>query len=96
MSRPVDDLREMLLVVTRSLVDRPDDIRVDPVSDGETVTFWVYVHPKDAGKLIGVNGRMARALRVILQANAVKLRLRLMLNICSSEADQLENSSAAD
>jgi uncharacterized protein len=96
MNQPVDDLREMLLVVTRSLVDHPDNIRVNPISEGETVTFWVYSHPQDAGKLIGVNGRMARALRMILQANGVKLRLRLMLNICSVEADRLENPSAAD
>jgi hypothetical protein len=96
MNQSVDDLREMLLVVTKSLVDYPDSILINPVSEGETVTFWVYSHPKDAGKLIGSNGRMARALRIILQANAVKLRLRLMLNICSVEADQLENSSAAD
>lgn len=86
----------MLLVVTRSLVDHPNNIRVNPISEGETVTFWVYSHPLDAGKLIGVNGRMARALRIILQANGVKLRLRLMLNICPVEADGLENPSAAD
>ena len=96
MNQSVDDLREMLLVVTTSLVDHPDNIRINPVSENETVTFWVYAHPKDLGKLIGVNGRMARALRVILQANAVKLQLRLMLNICSVEADQLETSSAVE
>lgn len=96
MNQPVDDVREMLLIVTKSLVDDPDNIRVNLVSEAETVTFWVYAHPKDAGKLIGMNGRMARALRVILQANAVKLRLRLMLNIRSDETDQLENPSAAD
>jgi hypothetical protein len=96
MNQSVEDLREMLLLVTRSLVDRPDFIAVDAVPEGETVTFSIYAHPKDAGKLIGVNGRMARALRLILQANAMKLQLRLTLNICSAEADRLENSSAAD
>ena len=95
MNRPVEDLREMLLVITRSLVDHPDNISVNPVSEGETVTFWVYAHPKDTGKLIGVNGRIARALRVILHANAVKLQLRLALNIGSVEADQSENSIEA-
>jgi predicted RNA-binding protein YlqC (UPF0109 family) len=94
MNQPVDDLCEMLLAVTRSLVDHPDEIRINPVSDAETVTLRVYVHPQDAGKLIGVNGRMARALRVILQANAVKLRLRLLLNICSTEANQLDSTAA--
>jgi hypothetical protein len=88
MNQPVDDLREMLLAVTRSLVDHPDNLRIDSVCEDETVAFWVYAHSKDAGKLIGVNGRTARALRVILQANAVKLQLKLMLNICALSDNQ--------
>jgi predicted RNA-binding protein YlqC (UPF0109 family) len=93
-SQSVDGLREMVLLVT--LADRPEYIRVNTVPEGKTVTFWVYSHPKDAAKLIGLNGRMARALRLVLQANAMKLQIRLTLNICSGEGDQLENSSAAD
>ncbi len=96
MNQSVDNLREMLLAVTRSLVDHPDYIRINPVYENETVIFWVYAHPKDTGQLIGINGRMARALRFILQANAARLKLRLVLNISSAGADELENSSAAD
>lgn len=96
MNQPVDDLREMLLAVTRSLVDHPDSLRIDSARQDETVTFSVYVHSEDAGKLIGVNGRTARALRVILQANAVKLQLRPMLNISALSDDQSEDWNAAD
>lgn len=71
----------MLLGVTRSLVDHPENLRIDSVCEDETVAFWVYAHCKDAGKLIGVNGRTAHALRVILQANAVKLQRKMVLNI---------------
>lgn len=88
MNQPIDDLREMLLAVTRSLVDHPDNLRIDSVCEDETVAFCVYAHSKDAGKLIGVNGRTAHALRVILQANAVKLHRRMMLNICPLTDDQ--------
>ena len=88
MNQPIDDLREMLLAVTRSLVDHPDNLRIDSICEDGTVAFWVYAHSKDAGKLIGVNGRTAQALRVILQANAVKLHRKMMLNICPLTDDQ--------
>ena len=96
MNQPVDTLREMLSLVTRSLVDHPDDLQVDPVADGETVTFCIYSHPEDTGKLIGTNGRMAHALRVLLHANATRLKLRVMLNICSPEDSPLVGSGAAN
>jgi hypothetical protein len=75
----------MLSIIARSLVDHPEEVRIRSVSAERTVTFWIYAHPEDAGKLIGTSGRMARALRVILQANAVKLKLQLILNICSRD-----------
>ena len=46
MNQPVEDLREMLLAVTRSLVDQPDKLRIDSVCEDETVAFLVYAHPK--------------------------------------------------
>jgi hypothetical protein len=95
MNEPIDDLREMLLIIARSLVDRPGDVRVDAVPEGEAIAFSLCAHPQDTGKLIGVGGRTARAIRVLLHANGVKLKLRLSLNICSPEHDQVERSSAA-
>ena len=83
MNQPVEDLREMLLAVTRSLVDQPDKLRIDSVCEDETVAFLVLCASQDAGTLIGANGRTARALRIILQANAVKLQLKPVLNICA-------------
>jgi hypothetical protein len=96
MNEPIDELREMLLIIARSLVDHPEEVRVDPVSEGETVTFCIHADPRDTGKLIGVSGRTARAVRVLLHANGVKLKRRLVLNICSPGNDQVEHSSAAD
>lgn len=75
----------MLLTVVRSLVDRPDDVEITPLPNETSVTFRVKVHPSDMGKLIGVNGRTARALRVILGANAARLKRNLSLDIVQNE-----------
>lgn len=85
MNETVDNVSAMLLAVTRSLVDRPQEVRIRSVAMGETVTFSVETHPEEMGKLIGSNGRMARALRVILQANAVRLKRQLILDLGSPQ-----------
>jgi uncharacterized protein len=81
-----DDVHQMLLTVIRSLVDRPEDVVVTPHPGETSLTFRVQAHPSDMGKLIGVNGRTARALRIILGANAARLKRNLSLDIL--QADQ--------
>lgn len=75
----------MLVTVIRSLVDRPDDIVVTPSEGDTSLTFRVQAHPGDMGKLIGVNGRTARALRIILGANAARLKRNLSLDILQAD-----------
>lgn len=96
MSQPIDELSEMLTALTRYLVDHPDDLRVDPISEGDTVVFQVHTHPQDVGMLIGSGGRTARSLRVILNAAALKMHFRPILDICSPEDDEEEHRGAAD
>lgn len=81
----IEEVHAMLVTVIRSLVDRPDDVQVVSVPAEAGVTFRVLAHPADMGKLIGVNGRTARALRIILGANAARLKRNLSLDI--SQAD---------
>lgn len=76
----------MLLTVIRSLVDRPQDVEILSVPGEASLTFRVLAHPSDMGKLIGVNGRTARALRIILGANAARLKRNLSLDIAQAEA----------
>lgn len=75
----------MLVTVIRSLVDRPDDVEIVSVPSEANHTFRVLAHPADMGKLIGVNGRTARALRIILGANAARLKRNLSLDIAQSD-----------
>ncbi len=81
----VDDVYEMLLRVVQSLVDKPEEVRIQLVPDGVSTTFRVHAHAADVGKLIGASGRTARALRVILCANAARLKRDLRLDIVEAQ-----------
>lgn len=77
----VVDVQEMLLHVVQSLVDKPEEVRIQLVPDGASTTYRVHADASDVGKLIGASGRTARALRVILCANAARLKRDLRLDI---------------
>ena len=73
---------ELLTTLVRSLVDRPESVEILQMPDAAAgVLFRVGVHPSDIGKLIGKNGQTARALRVILNANAARLQQSFKLDI---------------
>jgi uncharacterized protein len=74
-------MRELVEVMAKALVDDSDNVNVTEV-EGERVTIIeLRVAPGDLGKVIGKQGRTARALRTILNANATKLRKRAVLEI---------------
>lgn len=79
------EVHHMLVTVVRSLVDRPDEVEIVPLPGEASLTFRVKAHPGDMGKLIGVNGRTARALRIILGANAARLKRNLSLDIVQGD-----------
>jgi len=78
MSTVVVDAVEHLV---RGIVDNPDDVRVDLVTSRRGRTVEVHVHPDDLGKVIGKQGRTARAMRTILSAASTKIRKRAVLEI---------------
>jgi predicted RNA-binding protein YlqC (UPF0109 family) len=74
-------MRELVEYMARALVDDPDAVQVVEV-DGENVTvIELRVAQGDLGKVIGKQGRTARAMRTILNANATKQRKRAVLEI---------------
>ena len=75
---------ELLTYLARELVDNPDDVRVERVEreDGELV-FELHVHPEDVGKVIGKQGRIARALRTVTKASAVREGRRVHVEIAA-------------
>ncbi len=77
-------VRDMLLVVMRSLVDAEDKLEIALVAAAEGAAFQVRCAPLDVGKLIGKSGRTARAIRTILSASAAKNGRRYTLDIAQS------------
>jgi len=74
-------MRELVEYMAKALVDDSESVNVTEV-EGERVTvIELRVAPGDLGKVIGKQGRTARALRTILNANATKLRKRAVLEI---------------
>jgi uncharacterized protein len=74
-------MRDLVEYMAKALVDDSDNVNVTEV-EGERVTvIELRVAPGDLGKVIGKQGRTARALRTILNANATKLRKRAVLEI---------------
>jgi predicted RNA-binding protein YlqC (UPF0109 family) len=75
------DMRELVEHIARALVDDSESVKVSEV-EGENVTvIELRVAQGDLGKVIGKQGRTARAIRTILNANATKLRKRAVLEI---------------
>lgn len=77
----MSELKDLIEYVSKSLVDRPDDVRVNEVVGEQTTVIEVEVHETDRGKVIGKKGRTARALRTILNAASTKLKKRSVLEI---------------
>jgi predicted RNA-binding protein YlqC (UPF0109 family) len=77
-------VRDMLLVLMRSLVDSEDKLEIALVAAAEGAAFQVRCAPLDVGKVIGKSGRTARAIRTILSASAAKNGRRYTLDIAQS------------
>jgi predicted RNA-binding protein YlqC (UPF0109 family) len=73
--------KELLELIVRALVDRPGEVVVSEVRDGDTTLFELHVAPEDLGKVIGKQGRTARALRSVVGAAGSKLGRRMSVEI---------------
>jgi uncharacterized protein len=74
-------LRELVVYMARSLVDQPDAVQVSEVEGEQTSVLELRVAKEDLGKVIGKQGRTARAMRTVLSAASTKLRKRSVLEI---------------
>jgi predicted RNA-binding protein YlqC (UPF0109 family) len=75
------ELKTLIEFVSKSLVDMPDRVEVNEIAGEQTTVIELKVDKSDLGKVIGKQGRTARALRTILNAASTKLRKRSVLEI---------------
>jgi len=76
-----DTLKELVAVMARALVDAPDKVEVFETAGEQTTVLELRVAKEDLGKVIGKQGKTARAMRTILGASATKLKKRSILEI---------------
>ena len=75
-------MRDLLVYLARSLVDRPDDVRVEEFEEDDgTLVLELSVDDDDYGQIIGRGGRTAQALRTVVKAAAVKDNRRVLIDI---------------
>ena len=74
-------MKELVEAIARALVDRPDEVQVKSVEGTQVTVLELRVHPEDLGKVIGRQGRTAKAIRTLLGAGGMKLRKRYTLEI---------------
>ena len=65
-------MKELLEFLARSLVDHPEQVRVEEIDTSDGVLLRLTVAKEDVGKVIGKQGRIARAIRTVVKASAVR------------------------
>ncbi|WP_333652125.1 KH domain-containing protein [Dissulfurispira sp.] len=74
-------MKALIEAMAKSLVDRPDDVKVTEVEGERTTVYELRVSQGDLGKVIGKEGKTARAMRTILGAAGTKVGKRCVLEI---------------
>ena len=74
-------MKQLLESIARALVDQPDRVQVNEIEGEQTTVLELRVAVEDLGKVIGKQGRTARAMRTLLAAAGMKIRKRFVLEI---------------
>ena len=74
-------MKELISYIAQALVDHPEQVSVSEVEGNQTSVLELTVAKEDLGKVIGKQGRTARAMRTILSAASAKLKKRTVLEI---------------
>ena len=75
------DYKELVIYMVKSLVDHPDEVSINEIQGEKSTILELRVVKEDIGKVIGKHGRIARAIRTIINASATKTGKRIVLEI---------------
>ena len=74
-------MKELVEVIARALVDNPDEVVVTEKADGRNIMIELHVAPSDMGKVIGKQGRIAKAIRSVVKAASTRENLKVDVEI---------------
>ena len=80
-------MKELVKKIAIALVDHPEAVRVHVLQANGVTVFQLSTHPADLGKVIGRDGRMAKAIRVLLESFGARSQQRFALEIVPEFAD---------
>lgn len=72
---------ELVEFIAKSLVDKPDEVKVKEVESNQSIVIELSVAPEDMGRIIGKQGRIAKAIRTVAKAAAIKENKRVSVEI---------------
>lgn len=72
-------------VIAKALVTRPDEVQVSEEVDGKNIVVRLKVADEDIGKIIGKSGRIAKAIRTVVKAAAIKQNVRVSVEIIEED-----------
>ncbi|ERI92888.1 KH domain-containing protein [Clostridium sp. YIM B02515] len=74
-------MKELVEIIAKSLVDNPEAVQVNEVLGEQSIILELKVAPEDMGKVIGKQGRIAKAIRTVVKAAAIKDNKRVVVEI---------------
>ncbi|MHC1721246.1 MAG: KH domain-containing protein [Clostridiaceae bacterium] len=74
-------MKELVETIAKSLVDNPDMVKVNEIYGEQSIIIELRVAPEDMGKVIGKQGRIAKAIRTVVKAAAIKENKRVVVEI---------------
>ncbi len=74
-------MKELIEVIAKALVENPDEVVVTQREDDRTIVLELHVAPSDMGKVIGKQGRIAKAIRAVVKAASAKEAKRVIVDI---------------
>lgn len=75
------NMKDLVEFIAKALVDNPDEVRVEQLEDERAITLELHVAADDMGKVIGKQGRIAKAIRTVVNAAATTERKRVFVEI---------------
>lgn len=74
-------MKALIETIARSLVDHPEDVQVTRQEREDAIVYHLTVNPQDVGKVIGKQGRIAKALRTVVYSAGAREKKRIFLDI---------------
>lgn len=74
-------MKELLIIIAKSLVDNPDAVVVNEITGEHSIILELKVAEEDMGKVIGKQGRIAKSIRTVIKAAAIRENKRVVVEI---------------